>query len=95
MSDDPDAIRAEIEATRRNLSGDVDALADKVTPSKIAERQTRKVKGVFHSISERVMGSADDVSSSAGGASRMPASPSPTPDGPSSTRRRATRSRWA
>ena len=33
MSDDPDAIRAEIEATRRNLSGDVDALADKVTPS--------------------------------------------------------------
>ncbi|WP_374008844.1 DUF3618 domain-containing protein [Leifsonia sp. LS-T14] len=68
MSDDPDAIRAEIEATRRNLSGDVDALADKVTPSKIAERQTRKVKGAFHSLSERVMGSADDLSSSAGGA---------------------------
>jgi len=68
MSDDPDAIRAEIEATRRNLSGDVDALADKVTPSKIAERQTRKVKGAFHSISERVMGTADDVTSSAGGA---------------------------
>ena len=44
MSDDPDAIRANIEATRRNLSGDVDALADKVTPSKIAQRQTRKVK---------------------------------------------------
>ncbi|MGO4595934.1 DUF3618 domain-containing protein [Leifsonia sp. 2TAF2] len=68
MSDDPDAIRADIEATRRNLSGDVDALADKVTPSKIAQRQTRKVKGVFHSISERVMGSADDITSSAGGA---------------------------
>lgn len=68
MSDDPDAIRADIEATRRNLSGDVDALADKVTPSKIAQRQTRKVKGAFHSISERVMGSADDVRSGVGGA---------------------------
>jgi len=62
MSDDPDAIRAEIEATRANLSGDVDALADKVTPSKIAQRQTRKVKGAWHSLSDRVMGTADDVS---------------------------------
>ncbi|WP_020076145.1 DUF3618 domain-containing protein [Cryocola sp. 340MFSha3.1] len=68
MSDDPDAIRADIEATRRNLSGDVDALADKVTPSKIAQRQTRKVKGAFHSMSERIMGSADDVRSGVGGA---------------------------
>lgn len=68
MSDDPDAIRADIEATRRNLSGDVDALADKVTPSKIAQRQTRKVKGAFHSISDRIMGTADDMTSSAGGA---------------------------
>ncbi|WP_285114736.1 DUF3618 domain-containing protein [Leifsonia sp. fls2-241-R2A-40a] len=67
MSDDPDAIRADIEATRRNLSGDVDALADKVTPSKIAERQTRKVKGAFHSLSDRVMGTADDVRSNVSG----------------------------
>jgi hypothetical protein len=52
MTDDPDAIRADIEATRRNLSGDVDALADKVTPSKIAQRQTRRVNGAFHSLSE-------------------------------------------
>ncbi len=68
MSDDPDAIRAEIEATRANLSGDVDALADKVTPSKIAQRQTRKVKGAWHSLSDRVMGTADDVSGNVHGA---------------------------
>jgi gas vesicle protein len=68
MSDDPDVIRADIEATRRNLSGDVDALADKVTPSKIAQRQTRKVKGAFHSITDRIMGTAEDVASTAGGA---------------------------
>jgi hypothetical protein len=59
MSDNPDAIRADIEATRLELSGDVDALADKVTPSKIAQRQTRRVKGAFHSLTERVMGSDD------------------------------------
>ena len=44
MSDDPDVIRADIEATRSQLSGDVDALADKVTPSKIVHRETRKVQ---------------------------------------------------
>ncbi|MGH1524983.1 DUF3618 domain-containing protein [Leifsonia sp. L25] len=60
MTDDPDVIRAEIENTRRNLSGDVDALADKVTPSKIADRQKRKVKGAFHSFTERIMGSDDE-----------------------------------
>jgi len=60
MSDSPDAIRADIESTRRDLSGDVDALADKVTPSKIAQRQTRRVKGAFHSLTEKVMGSDDD-----------------------------------
>lgn len=64
MSDDPDVIRANIEATRRDLSGDVDALADKVTPSKIADRQVRKVKGAFRSLSDKVMGSADDFASS-------------------------------
>ncbi|MGN6761516.1 MAG: DUF3618 domain-containing protein [Leifsonia sp.] len=68
MTDDPDAIRADIEATRRNLSGDVDALADKVTPSKIAQRQTRRVKGAFHSLSEKIMGSAEDVASTTGAA---------------------------
>ena len=44
MSDSPDAIRADIEQTRRELGSDVDALADKVSPSKIVDRQTDKVK---------------------------------------------------
>lgn len=61
---DPDAIRADIERTRSELSGDVDALADKVTPSKIAHRQTDKVKGVFTSAKESVMGSVHDAKDS-------------------------------
>lgn len=64
MSDSPEVIRANIDRTRGELGRDVDALADKVTPSKIAQRQTDKVRGAFSSLRERVMGAADDVGSS-------------------------------
>lgn len=68
MTDSPDQIRADIERTRRELGGDVDALADKVTPSKIVHRQTDKVRGAFGSLRDRVMGAADDADSSLSGA---------------------------
>lgn len=61
MSDSPDAIRADIDRTRREFGQDVDALADKVSPSKIMHRQTNKVRGALHSVRERVMGAADDA----------------------------------
>jgi gas vesicle protein len=64
MTDSPEEIRARIEATRAELGGDVDALADKVTPSKIVGRQTDKVKGAVGSVKDRVFGAADDVKSS-------------------------------
>jgi gas vesicle protein len=68
MSDNPDVIRQNIEQTRRELGGDVDALADKVTPSKIMERQTDKVKNAVGSVKDRIMGAADDAGSSISGA---------------------------
>ncbi|QLD12121.1 DUF3618 domain-containing protein [Microbacterium oleivorans] len=68
MTDSPEAIRADIERKRRELSQDTDALVDKVTPSKIAHRQTDKIKGAFGSVRERVMGAADDAGSSLHGA---------------------------
>ncbi|WP_458040940.1 MULTISPECIES: DUF3618 domain-containing protein [Bacteria] len=64
MSDSSDEIRANIERTRLELGGDVDALADKVSPSKIVDRQVDRVRGAFGSIRERVMGSAEDAGSS-------------------------------
>lgn len=64
MSDSADAIRADIEQTRKEFSQDVDALADKVTPSKIVGRQTDKIKGAFGSVKDRVLGAADDAKSS-------------------------------
>lgn len=64
MSDSPDEIRADIERTRDDLGMDVDALADKVSPSKIVDRQMGKVRGAFRAVRERVMGAADDAGSS-------------------------------
>ncbi|HWI31031.1 MAG TPA: DUF3618 domain-containing protein [Microbacterium sp.] len=63
MSTSPDAIRADIEETRRELGGDVDALADKVTPSKIMDRQKGRVKDAIGSVKDRIMGVADDAGS--------------------------------
>jgi gas vesicle protein len=61
MTNNPDEIRSNIELTREDLGSNVDALADKVTPSKIAQRQTRKVRSVINTAKERVMGVASDV----------------------------------
>lgn len=63
MSDSPEAIRANIDRTRRELGLDVDALADKVTPSKIVDRQADKVKGAFGSLRDRLFGAADNAGS--------------------------------
>ena len=41
MSTDPDQIRSEIDQTQRELSADVDALTDKLSPQRIVERRVR------------------------------------------------------
>jgi hypothetical protein len=68
MSENPDVIRADIEATRARLGTNVDAVADKVTPSHIVQRQTEKVKGTVKDavfgVKEKVMGSADHAAGS-------------------------------
>ncbi len=63
----PDEIRADIERTRGELGSDVDALADKVSPSSIAHRQTEKVKSRFQGVRDSVMGSAHSAGSSVSG----------------------------
>ncbi|MET4542611.1 gas vesicle protein [Arthrobacter bambusae] len=61
MTQNPDALRADIEETRRRLSTNVDAVADKVTPSHIVNRRVDKIKSA-------VFGARDDVSDRAGNA---------------------------
>jgi gas vesicle protein len=60
MSENPDAIRSDIEATRARLGTNVDAVADKVTPSNIVHRQTDKVRDAVFGVKEKVMGTTDD-----------------------------------
>ncbi|WP_026545102.1 DUF3618 domain-containing protein, partial [Arthrobacter sp. 35/47] len=67
MNQTPDQIRADIERTRQELGTDVDAVADKVSPSNIAHRQTDKVKNALGNVKDSVMGSAHDVGHSAKG----------------------------
>jgi gas vesicle protein len=59
MSENPDAIRQDIEATRARLGTNVDAVADKVTPSNIVHRQTDKVRDAVTGVKEKIMGTAD------------------------------------
>lgn len=65
MSENPDDIRSEIEETRRRLGTNVDAVADKVTPSHVVRRQTEKVKDAVFGVKESVMGTADDLADGA------------------------------
>lgn len=61
----PDEIRADIERTRQDLSTNVDAVTEKVSPSKVAQRQTERVRSTLGGWKDQVMGSADDAGDSA------------------------------
>jgi hypothetical protein len=63
-SNDPDAIRAQIEQTQRELSYDVDALNEKVNPARVMDRRVTAAKGRITSVKEKVMGSAQNARSS-------------------------------
>ena len=56
-SDDPDQIRRDIDRTQSTLSTDVDALTDKVSPSRIAQRRVDRVRGTANRWKDKVMGS--------------------------------------
>jgi hypothetical protein len=63
---EPDRIRREIEGTQRNLSTDVNALTEKVSPGRIVERRVGRLRTAFGSARDRVMGTASDHASAAG-----------------------------
>ena len=66
-SNNPDELRTEIEQTRAQLSQDVNALGEAVTPGAIARRQVDKVKGTGVGVKDKVMGSAEDTRTSLSG----------------------------
>ncbi|HEY3010460.1 MAG TPA: DUF3618 domain-containing protein [Micromonosporaceae bacterium] len=66
MATQPDQIREEIEATRGELAGDVDRLANRTSPKRIARRRWNGLKERVRGASDRVMGpSAQDVTQAA------------------------------
>ena len=65
MAEEPDDIRDDIEVTRARLAHDVDRLADKTSPSRIAQRRWSGAKSKVRGLSERVMGTARDSGGSA------------------------------
>jgi hypothetical protein len=68
MSTDPDQIRSEIDQTQRELSADVDALTEKVSPQRIVERRVRRTRSTMTNMKDRLMGSTSDTYQSAGSA---------------------------
>jgi len=67
-SSDPDVIRRQIEETRANLSYEVDALNEKVNPSRVVDRRVGKAKTSVTGLKDRVFGAAHETGNHAGGA---------------------------
>jgi gas vesicle protein len=63
---DPNQIRQEIERTRTELSDDVNALTYKVSPRRVVGERVYRARGAFRGVKERIMGTATDVTDSAG-----------------------------
>jgi F0F1-type ATP synthase membrane subunit b/b' len=58
-------LTREIEGTREDLSRNLDALNDKVNPSRVMERRKRAVRNKLGSMKDKVMGTADNMRTSA------------------------------
>jgi uncharacterized protein YjbJ (UPF0337 family) len=62
-SDDPEVIRRDIESTRADLSRNVDALTEKVSPSRVVGRRVDRAKDAVGSVKDTVMGASDTATS--------------------------------
>jgi gas vesicle protein len=60
-SSDPEVIRRQIEETRSNLSYDVDALNEKVNPTRVVDRRVGRAKSTVSGLKDRVFGSAQET----------------------------------
>jgi len=58
MGEESEALKSDIERRRESMSGTIDAIEDRVVPSRIIERRRTAVKERVNGMKERVMGSA-------------------------------------
>jgi len=67
MAEEPDRLRQDIENTRASLTRDVDLLAEKTSPTRVAQRRWSAVKEKVMGTSEHARHAAGDTASSAVG----------------------------
>jgi len=65
MAEEPDRLKRDIEHTRASLTRDVDLLAEKTSPAKVAQRRWTSVKEKVMGSSEHARHAASDTTSSA------------------------------
>ena len=65
MGTTPEELKANIAQTREELTADVNALSDRVSPGKIAQRRTQAVRESVGGVRDRVMGAASSASDGA------------------------------
>jgi ElaB/YqjD/DUF883 family membrane-anchored ribosome-binding protein len=61
LPQDPDLLRREIDTTRSDMGRTLEEIEDRVSPSRIKERQTERVRSRWEGVKSSVMGSADDL----------------------------------
>jgi ElaB/YqjD/DUF883 family membrane-anchored ribosome-binding protein len=66
MTTNPDQLRREIEQTQRGLSADVNALTEKVTPSRIVHRRAERARRTLTTMKDSIMGTASDATNRMG-----------------------------
>jgi len=63
MAEDTQQLTSDIEVTRSDLTRDLDALADRVSPGRVVERRVEKTKTRAVGLKDRIMGSATGAKS--------------------------------
>jgi len=66
VGQESEQLRREIDRTRAELGTDVDALTEKVSPSRVVGRRVDKTKEAVSGLKDKVMGGTSDATSSAG-----------------------------
>jgi gas vesicle protein len=64
MVEEPDRLRDQIEATRADLSRDVDRLADRTSPSRVVQRRWSSMKEKTRGVTQRIMGQSREAADS-------------------------------
>jgi hypothetical protein len=57
MTSEPDQIRGEIQQTQQELSADVGALTEKLSPPRMVQRRARRTRAAMTNMKDKIMGS--------------------------------------